>query len=143
MKRTATLLRLLLASGALVVIATLVLGARTRAVAPEPKVPVVATTPAAAPGQAGMRAYIDPETGQIGVPNPLPQLPPEEKPGAEPVLHEEVLPDGSVMIDLKGTGVDYLVMQIDPKTGKRTTRCVDDPKKAMQAPASTLQPADR
>jgi hypothetical protein len=142
MKRTATLLRVLLASGALVLIATLVLAARTRPAVHDSKAPVVAT-PAATPGQAGMRVYIDPETGQIGVPNPLPQLPPEEKPGAEPVLHEEVLPDGSVMIDLKGTSVDYMVMQIDPKTGKRTTTCTDDPKKALQAPASTPQPADR
>ena len=143
MKRTATLLRLLLAAGALVVIATLVLGTRTRPAAPAPQSPAVATTPAAPPGQAGLRAYIDPETGQLGVPSPLPALPPEEKPGAEPVLHEEVLPDGSVMIDLKGTGVDYMVMQIDPKTGRRTTRCVDDPKQALQAPVSTPEPADR
>ena len=89
-----------------------------------------------------MRAYIDPETGQIGIPSPLPEVP-EEKTGAEPVLHEERLPDGSYMVDLKGTGVDYMVMNIDPKTGKRTTQCVDDPKKALQAPVSTPQPADR
>ena len=132
MNRTATWFRLLLASGALVVIATLVLDA-----------PVAVSTPATTTGQAGMRAYIDPETGALGVPSPLPQLPPEEQPGAEPVLHEEVLPDGSVMIDLKGTGVDYMVMRIDPKTGKRTTRCVDDPKQALQAPASAPQPEDR
>ena len=81
-----------------------------------------------------MRAYLDPETGLIGGPGALPPLSSEEAqllvPGlqAEPV--ETVLPDGSVMLELNGRGLEYFVLQLD-SDGNRVVRCVQDPKTAL------------
>src|SRR5262249_36316722 len=72
------------------------------------------------PTEAGMRAYLDPETGTIGPPaNPQSAIAGTQDDG--PTLHEVVLPDGSVMVDLQGTLQDYLIVNVDPK-GHRIMR---------------------
>lgn len=84
---------------------------------------------------AGMRAYIDPETGQLGTPASLPPLSIEEKALLEPAQtpREVVLPDGSVMLELNGTGQEFTVMHLDA-AGNRTVQCVQT---APTAVAST------
>jgi hypothetical protein len=90
-----------------------------------------------APAEAGMRAYIDPETGTLGGPGPLPPPSPEAVKALEPGTLEEpvetVMPDGSVMLDLKGRGQEYFILQLD-ENGQRQVRCVDDPTTALQTP---------
>ena len=85
-----------------------------------------------------MRAVIDPETGTISGNVPLPELTPAEKAALEPSAQPEqiMMPDGSVMIDLKGTMQEYSVMQIDPKTGRRSVSCVSDPSLVPSVPAA-------
>jgi hypothetical protein len=102
-----------------------------------------ATPGAAAPGtpatraEAGMRAYIDPETGTIGGPGPLPPPSDEAVKALESAVQQEpvetVLPDGSVMLDLKGRGQEYFILQLDAD-GRRVARCVEDPNSALQTP---------
>jgi hypothetical protein len=98
-------------------------------------------TPAA---QAGMRVFIDPETGTIGVPAVMPPLAAADKaalaPLAQPV--QTVLPDGSVMMELNGACQEYMVLQVDAQ-GKKSLRCVQDPKLAASKPAAAPQPQDR
>ncbi len=92
-----------------------------------------------------MRAYLDPETGVIGSPGPLPPLTPEEAKLLQPTVQEEpvqtILPDGSVMLDLKGRGQEFYILQLDAN-GKPVARCVEDPKTALQSPPAA-QPGDR
>ena len=100
------------------------------AVHPSPSPKVENTTVA---GQAGMRIFRDPVTGEIG--------PPPADAGAhmesaviptDDAGHRQVrLPDGSYMVDLQGRYEESMVMQIDAN-GNRVVRCVDDPKKALQ-----------
>jgi hypothetical protein len=48
------------------------------------------------------------------------------------------MPDGSVMLDLRGTAQDYLVLHVDA-LGHRTIQCVPDPRQAapfVNLPAS-------
>jgi len=137
MQRTArAILTALLSCGALVTIAFVSSGNGSR--------PDAASTVGATSQGAGMRAVIDPETGTISGNVPLPSLTDAEKaalePATPPVLQQEFLPDGSVMVDLQGTMQEYYVMQIDPTTGKRTVSCVSDPKTVTQ---HTAQPEDR
>lgn len=128
MQRTArAILTALLSCGALVLIALATSGAGSHPSA----------TPSA-PAQAGMRAVIDPETGTISGNVPLPELSEADKAALEPQATPEkiLLPDGSIMIDLKGTMQEYYVMQIDPKTGKRSEACVTDPNHLPPTPAA-------
>jgi hypothetical protein len=97
-------------------------------------VPVAA---ASEPGTGGMVAYIDPESGELGGMPPEP-LGEDGKPGEEPVLEPVTLPDGSLMLDLKGTGQEYFVLQRDA-AGRPVVRCVQDPKTVRTPP----QPEDR
>jgi hypothetical protein len=116
---------------------------QTAAVVPAPRVArtrsSVAPTPVA--GEAGMRIFKDPETGEIGPPTAenaailardaqpevdvrnLPQIP---------------LPNGGYELLIDGKIEDAMIMQIDAK-GNRVVRCVNDPKAALkqvpQAPA--------
>ena len=78
------------------------------------------------PIQAGMRAYLDPETGTLGAPAPGQMIPPNSATTDAPTLHEVTLPDGSVMVDLQGTLQDYMILQLD-KQGHRVMRCVPNP----------------
>ncbi len=120
--------------GFLVLVAAVAWSGRTapRATAPAP-------TRAPAPGQAGMRAYIDPETGTLGGPVTDAGL------GGSNViidsgegLVEERLPNGAVKIDLQGQFQEYAVMQLDAN-GHPVMRCVPNPKLALKngvAPAA-------
>lgn len=120
--------------------------------APDPATlaPAVAATtekgPDATPLDPGMRAFIDPETGQLGAPPVLPPLTPEEQASLNPESDLQpvqiTLPDGSVMVDLKGTCQEYSVMQLDAD-GRKVVRCVHDPKTALQNPAPAPQREDR
>lgn len=138
MKRTAKGLLLL---GAPIAIACIVASGGNAPSAIQPTANKVAAAPAA--GSAGMRAYIDPETGQLGT-GQLPPLTAEEKAQLEPtgVPVETVLPDGSVMIELNGTCQEFTVMKIDP-SGKRSVQCVQDPQSALQSPAAAAKPEER
>ena len=103
-------------------------------------------TPDATPLDHGMRAFIDPETGQLGAPPVLPPLTPEEQArlnpdsGLQPI--QITLPDGSVMVNLMGTCQEYSVMQLGAD-GRKVVRCVHDPKTALQNPAPAPQREDR
>lgn len=98
-----------------------------------------------APGSAGMRAYLDPETGVIG---PMPRSAAEaaelDAVGGElPDPIEIRRPDGTVLLDLQGHMQEYYVVQLDAN-GKRVVRCVSDPKLALEAPpAPAPQPEER
>lgn len=99
-----------------------------------------------APAQAGMRIYLDPENGTL---SPVPVGPDAAADASKADFGTEVLkdpvqtvlPDGSVMIELNGHGQEYFMMNID-KDGKRTTKCVEDPKAASQAPVAP-KPEDK
>jgi hypothetical protein len=101
----------------------------------------VAATPSAAPAEPGMRAYLDPETGLIGGPGALPPPSPEEAQALVPELQAEpvetVLPDGSVMLELNGRGLEYFVLQLDAD-GNPVVRCVQDPKTALRTAPSPM-----
>jgi hypothetical protein len=128
-------------------------GAETPA-ARQPAVAPAASTQSVAPAAAekalgataldpGMRAFIEPETGMLGVPAVIPAPTPEEnasKTAEEPVLIH--MPDGSDMLDLRGTMQDYMVIQLDPN-GRQVMRCVEDPKAAQQTPPPAPQREDR
>jgi hypothetical protein len=90
-------------------------------------------------GEAGMRAYLDPESGGVLVGMPSPEAGAVQAAQATPELQQEVLPDGSVMMHLQGTGQEYLVLEIDAK-GERTVRCVQDPKQALATPSTHAKP---
>ena len=92
----------------------------------------------------GMRAYIDPETGQIGVPSVLPALTPEENAELQALQPpvETVLPDGSVMLELNGNCQDYFMIELDAN-GQKVTRCVQDSKAVVQTPPPAPQREDR
>jgi hypothetical protein len=99
-------------------------------------------TPAAA--GAGMRAYIDPETGQLGTAPALPAPTEEEKALLEPTQppREVVLPDGSVMLELNGACQEFTVMQLDAD-GQRSVQCVQDPQTALRSPAPAARTGAR
>lgn len=98
-------------------------------------------------GEMGMRIFRDPESGQIGVP-PTPEAlaAVAESDQNEDMngLQQVTLPDGSVMVDLKGRFQESMVMQIDAN-GHRVESCVRDPKQALsKAPvAAAPQREDR
>ena len=109
--------------------------------APSSRAPVqVAAVVTAKPMEAGMRAYLNPETGTIGAPAPGQNIPPSSATTDEPTLHEVTLPDGSVMVDLQGTLQDYMILQIDAK-GRKVMRCVPDPTEALKSTPAPAEPA--
>lgn len=95
----------------------------------------VATT-AVPQAEAGMRVYLDPETGTIGSMPPAEAMP--AAPGPEPKLELVTFPDGSAMVDLKGTGQEYFILQLDA-AGNRTVLCTQDPKN-VTAPVAPAAP---
>jgi hypothetical protein len=107
--------------------------------------PVATAAAPSAPASAGMRAYLDPETGVIG---PMPRSAAEaaelDAVGGElPDPIEIRRPDGTVLLDLQGHMQEYYVVQLDAN-GKRVVRCVSDPKLALEAPpAPAPQPEER
>lgn len=106
-------------------------------VAPAPAVPAPA-----APADAGMRAYLDPESGTIvGMPPAGAVAPAAELvPGG--IAVETVLPDGSVMLELNGSADQYYVLQLDAE-GNRVVRCVQDPDTLPPVAPATPAPAER
>ncbi len=100
-------------------------------------------TPAAAPvapAQGGLRAFLDPETGQItGSIAPmsptLDMVPTVSRESLVPVT----LPNGSVMVDLQGTGEEYYVLRVDA-LGRRRVFCVQDARLARLLGATPLLP---
>jgi len=100
-------------------------------------------SPKAAPATAGMRAYLDPETGLVsGMPETM-AIGPDGIPGdVEVVLVETPLPGRGFTIDLQGTLQDYSVMHIDA-LGGRHFGCSKDPRTALKrvpAPAPAALP---
>lgn len=94
------------------------------------KQPVAAPRPTPPLGGAGVRVAIDPATGELGLPSPeqarLLGAAEEAALSRSSVgLHQVYLPDGTVMIDLQGRFMDYLVARVDA-SGKLRVGCVDD-----------------
>jgi hypothetical protein len=98
-----------------------------------------ASSHATNPTEAGMRAYLDPETGVIGAPPAQPSATAGTQ-SESPTLHEVVLPDGSVMVDLQGTLQDYMIINIDAK-GHKVMRCVPNPTEAQKSTPTPAEPA--
>src|SRR5262245_4511296 len=98
-----------------------------------------------APGEAGMRIEMDPETGAPGLAHtpvpPLSAVPRDDEAAlshSDQGLQQVVLPDGSVMVDLQGRFQEYAVMEIGPD-GKLRMRCVQRPDApAPAAPATEV-----
>jgi hypothetical protein len=94
-----------------------------------------------AAGEAGMRIFKDPETGEIGPPSAenaaiiARDAGPEVDVTKLPVVQ---LPNGGYELLIDGKNEDAMIMQIDAK-GNRVVRCVQDQKAALkqtpQAPA--------
>lgn len=104
------------------------------AVLPSAQMPVVVD---------GLRAFLDPETGLLGGPIGDLSVPQDyaQATVANPLLVPVRLPDGSEMLDLQGTLLDYMVLQIDP-LGHRTMLCVPAPALiAAPAPRPTVAPS--
>ena len=93
---------------------------------------------AAAPGGAGMRVYLDPETGQLTGP---PAAGDEETAPRDPLgrfstysgdLIEERLPGRGFKVDLRGRFQSAVVATIDPETQEVTIDCVTAPAAASE-----------
>jgi hypothetical protein len=89
-----------------------------------------AAQPTTTPMDPGMRAYIDPETGQLTSIPPAGTVQPTQ---AEVELKQVRLPDGSFMLDQKNAPEDYLILKLDAN-GKKVVECSQDPTKALQTP---------
>ena len=102
-----------------------------------------ATAPKAAPAEAGMRAYLDPETGMVsGLPE-AGAIGPDGIPGdVAVVLVETPLPGRGYTIDLQGTMQDYSILHLDAHGGRHVS-CSKDPRTALKrgpAPSSLAFP---
>ncbi len=83
----------------------------------------------APPGTAGMRVFLDPQTGRVIAPD---QLPPEALSALEQAmlrrdtggLIQRSLPSGAVVVDLQGRFHNFAVATIEPEGGVSTTRCL-------------------
>jgi len=113
-------------------------------VAAKPKAAAVATqdaapaaaAPAPAPiatGTAGLRIFLDPETGVLGGPGNSAALANDIDPLNDSVegLTEVRMPDGSWMLDMKGRFAEYAVVQKDAN-GTLVFRCVGSRKELLQ-----------
>ena len=103
--------------------------------------PAVVT--ASAPGEAGMRAFYDPETGTIGAPtlSQAAQVEPASPANWQDLVVEGRATDGSPMIDLKGLMQDYSVLQLTVD-GHRVMRCVEDPSALKGFAAPVAKPVE-
>ena len=103
-----------------------------------PKATASSVAPVAA-GTAGLKIYLDPETGQLGGPGNGAALANDIDPLNDSVdgLVEVRMPDGSYMLDMKGRFAEYAVIQTDA-SGKRVFRCVRSRAELMKpVPATT------
>ena len=81
------------------------------------------------PGTAGMRVFLDPQTGRVIAPD---QLPPEALSALEQAmlrrdakgLTQRTLPNGAVLVDLQERFHNFAVATIGPGGGVSTNRCV-------------------
>lgn len=86
--------------------------------------PVVQPAPVA--GSLGLMAFLDPETGMLT--GPIGDLVPpvdQRAASANVLLTPERRPNGAWLLDLKGTGMEHYMIQIDP-LGNRRVFCVQD-----------------
>jgi hypothetical protein len=108
--------------------------------APKPTAPAVQRLP----GTAGLRAYIDPETGTFGAPSPevlRAEAANRNLQAVEETAQVVVLPSGAEM--LVGGPPDYVVAQRDAN-GKLVIRTVTDPRQARASGAvPATQPVER
>jgi hypothetical protein len=91
------------------------------------------SAPAASPGEAGMRIFLDEETGQI-TSTPSPEQAASLAGSIESLpesLPERVNADGSVGVDLQGYFQEYAVVQLDAN-GHRVVECVPNPQEALR-----------
>jgi hypothetical protein len=76
--------------------------------------------------QAGIRAYIDPQTGELGVPPPGTTTPPSVRAAGRRLTNIVEVPStgsaGGVMINTKGRMAANVVATTDPN-GKATVQC--------------------
>jgi hypothetical protein len=89
-------------------------------------------------GEAGMRIFKDPETGEVGPPtaeNAAILASESQTPVDVSSIPEVRLPNGGWKLMLQGRVEDAVIMKIDAK-GNRVMTCVTDPKAALKAPAS-------
>jgi hypothetical protein len=95
----------------------------------EAAAPITAAQPAApAPAEAALKAYIDPETGELSsAPVRSGAVPLGVQPTARPErLPEITLEDGSVMVHLQGHFEESTVLTID-ENGRRVMTCTQHP----------------
>ena len=92
-------------------------------------------------GTAALRAYLDPETGTITTIRPIgfEQVQIDPLNDSDEGLVQQVLPNGSVMIDLQGRYQEYMVVRLDAN-GRRVFQCEKNPavlKQLLSTPAPT------
>ncbi len=91
-----------------------------------------------APGTAGLKIYLDPETGRLGAPPAGAQALAQD---IDPLNESDAglvqvrMPDGHYMMDLKGRFAENVVVQIDP-SGRRVMRCVRSRAELLQSPVA-------
>jgi hypothetical protein len=93
-------------------------------------------------GQAGMRIYKDPETGQISGHASLPAIGTDGLPVVDdnPTdLPQVRLADGSYMIDLQGYFQDYAIIRLDAQ-GHRVMSCTPQPRTALKGRLPVVAP---
>jgi len=120
--------------------------AARHAAVPAPSAPAaVAAPPAVPPGTAGLRVYLDPETGTLGGPGPM--VTPDEDVSplneSDEGLVQQVMPDGHVMMDLQGRFADYVLVTIDA-SGRLVFQYARDPRLPRElAPLPVAKPVER
>jgi hypothetical protein len=103
--------------------------------------PVPAVTPAPGHGSLGLMAFLDPETGMLT--GPIGDLVPpadQRAASANVVLTPMQRANGAWLLDLKGTGMEHYVIQIDP-LGNRRVYCVQDPRHTTEFGLLPVAPA--
>lgn len=96
------------------------------------------TTVSAPAAGGGLVAFIDPETGLLA--GPAGRLEPPADLFAPIVVLEQVpLPGGGWMMDLKGTGLEHVVLHLDDFGGSSVS-CVQHPRHATPRPPAPAGP---
>ena len=95
-------------------------------------------------GAAGMRVFLDPQTGRLIVP---PQLPPQALGALEQAmlrrddsgLAQQILPNGAILVHLQGRFHNVAVARIEPEGDVSTTHCVTSSEKARSLLAAEAE----
>lgn len=107
--------------------------------------PVVAPADAASPpGAAGMRVFLDPQTGRLIAPH---QLPPQALAALEQAmlrrddsgLTQQILTNGAVIVHLQGRFHNLAVARIEPEGEVSTTRCLSSSEAARSLLAAEAE----